>query len=213
MANELIRPFDEESAKAIQEAAKFLSKLVEAGAGVGHYLDRIFGRVPDNLVGYLGGDWLLEHRVRNAERLRAETEQIRRRRGTQETADISPSVAIPLVQAAIDEDREGLRELWAKLLANAMDPERTHLVRPTLINLLKKLDPLDARALQQMAEAPMGPPGDIADALSKRLGISRDEAFFSIEHLYELGCLDHSPSNFPFPRVSAKGRLLIQSVT
>jgi hypothetical protein len=58
------------------------------------------------------------------------------------------SIAIPLIDAALNEDREGLKQLWAKLLAVAMDSRRATLVRPSLIELLKNLDPLDARILQ-----------------------------------------------------------------
>ena len=131
----------------MQEGVKLLSKVIDAGAGVGRYLDCAFERVPHNLVGCCGGDWLAEKRTRNAERLRADTEEIRRRRGTQERVDITPSIAIPLIQAGIDEDRDGLKELSACLLAAALDPARTHLVRPSLFELLKQFDPLDARIL------------------------------------------------------------------
>jgi hypothetical protein len=40
-------------------------------------------------------------------------------------------------------DREGLKELWAKLLANALAPVKAHLVRASLIELLKQLHPMD----------------------------------------------------------------------
>jgi hypothetical protein len=53
MPNDLI---PEETAKAIQKAAKLLSKVIDAGAGIGRYLDSVFERIPHNLVGYFGGD-------------------------------------------------------------------------------------------------------------------------------------------------------------
>jgi hypothetical protein len=214
MAKDLI---PEETAKAIQEAAKLLSKVIDAGAGIGRYLDTVFDRVPHNLVGYFGGDWLAEQRMRNAERLRADTEEIRRSRGTQERVEISPSVAIPLIQAAIDEDRDGLKEMWARLLAAAMDPARTHLVRPSLIELLKQFDPLDAFVLREMTgpnfQNIIVPGSDLAQSLGGVAGVPRDETHLSLEHLYELGCLRQSPDEVPRPPVTAKGRALIRAVS
>jgi hypothetical protein len=55
--NSLI-PISDEQAKAIQEALKVLQ-------GLGSFLDKVLGDVPQNLVNYLGGDWL---RVRRAAR-------------------------------------------------------------------------------------------------------------------------------------------------
>jgi hypothetical protein len=56
MTNEVFAPA---SAKAIEEAAKFGSKAIDAGTGLAAYLDRVFGNLPDNLVGCLA-DWI-EH--------------------------------------------------------------------------------------------------------------------------------------------------------
>jgi hypothetical protein len=216
MTNELLRLTDEESAKAIQELAKFGSKAIDAGAGFGRYLDRVFGRVPDNLVGYLFGDWLEERRIRRAEQLRADTEEVRRQRGTTERIDVSPSIAIPLIQAAIDEDRDVLRDLWAKLLASATDPARAHLVRRSMIDLLKQLDPLDALVLQQLTSGRIGgmiaPGSELAQVLSGLLQTTRDEAHLSLEHLHELDCLMHSPNDTPFPALTVKARLLLRAV-
>jgi hypothetical protein len=133
--------------------------------------------------------------------------------GVEKPADVSPSVAIPLIAAAINEDRAVLKELWAKLLAAAMDPNRTEYVRPSLIALLKELDPLDARVLQLLAAAPhRSSQGDLADSLALHLKVSRDEAYFSLDHLYELGGLQSPPHVVPTPNLSAKARLLMRAV-
>jgi hypothetical protein len=189
MSDDSLIPISDEQAKAVQEVAKFFSKVVDSGGGIGRYLDRVFGRVPDNLVGYLIGDWLAEHRLRRAERLRAETEEIRRQRGTSEQAEVSLSVAIPLIQAAIDEDREGLRQIWARLLAAAMDPARTHLVRLAFIDAVKHMDPLDAAVLQAL----QGPThagkitGALRNSVVEQLGSTPDEFDVSVENLAKLG--------------------------
>ena len=124
MANELMRPIDPESAQAIQEAAKLGGKLVDAGSGAAGYVDRVLGRLPDNFVGWAVGDWLAHKRLRRWAALQAETAEILRQRGVAEPfAEVSASIAIPLIQAAVDEDGESLKEMWARLLAAALDPQ------------------------------------------------------------------------------------------
>ena len=111
-------------------------------------------------------------------------------------------------------DRDGLRQLWAGLLAAAMDPARTNLVGLSLIELLKQMEPLDALVLPQLvAGFPTASGSDLADALATKFHVTHDEAFFSLEHLHELGCLAQSPLSFPRPQVGAKGRVLIRAVS
>jgi hypothetical protein len=43
-----------------------------------------------------------------------------------------------------------LKDLWAALLAAAMDPSRTGLVRQSLIAAVKKLDPLDTAVMTRV---------------------------------------------------------------
>jgi hypothetical protein len=213
MANELIRPIDPDSAHAIEETAKAAAKAIDAAIQAGKYVGEVIGDLPHDLVGVMG-DWVKHKRARRWAELSAETEKILRSRGVKNREDVSPSVAIPLIAAALNEDRDVLKDLWAKLLAAAMDPNRANRVRPTLIELLRQMDPLDARVLQYRLSSSIFPGGgDLADAISKNLQVSRDEAFFSLEHLYELGCLEDSPNKIPVPNVAAKGRLLMFAVS
>src|ERR1700731_1186293 len=140
MANELIRPIDADSAHAIEEASKAASKAIEAGMQAGKYVGGVLGNLPHNLVGFID-DWVAHKRARRWAELQAETDKILRERGVENQEDVSPSVAIPLIAAAIDEDREILKQMWAKLLAAALDPNRTASVRPALIAALKQMDP------------------------------------------------------------------------
>ena len=54
-------------------------------------------------------------------------------RGVKELVEPSPSVIAPLLSAAVNEDRDILKSLWARLLANACDPNRQNLVRLSFI--------------------------------------------------------------------------------
>jgi hypothetical protein len=168
MTNEIFGPA---SAKAIEELAKTGSKAIDAGTGLAAYFDGVFGELPANLVGFLG-DYLEHKRMRLGADLWAETRKHLRMRGVTETVDPSPSVLLPLLRAAMDEDRAGLKELWAKLLASAMDPKRAEFVRPSLITLLQQMDPLDATVLEFLATRHYPPywPRRCGRSTRKRIG-------------------------------------------
>jgi hypothetical protein len=46
---------------------------------------------------------------------------------------------------------------------------------------------------------------DVSDQFATKLGASRDDAYFSLEHLHELGALRDGPDANPFPPLSARG--------
>jgi Abortive infection alpha len=120
--------------------------------GFGSFLERVLGDAPENLINYLGGDWL---RVRRAENL---VKFMRRAKDRREAwgveAPISPSLmaTLPRFRSAADERHEWLRDLWARLLAAAMDPSRTNLVRQRFAEAIRILDPPDTRVLAALIE-------------------------------------------------------------
>lgn len=213
MANDLIHSA---AAHAIEETAKATAKGIDAVTQGGQYVGSVLGDLPHDLVGFVG-DWVKHKRIRRWAGLQAETDKILQARGIGNREEVSPSVAIPLIEAAINEDREVLKQLWAKLLANALDPSRTHFVRVSLIELLKQFDPLDALVLRELTDPkfnnfiPAG--GDLAEALAKHLQVDRDDAHLSLERLFELRCLGAAPNDTPRPPVTSKGRALIRAVS
>lgn len=215
MSNELIRPIDAETAKAIEEAAKLGSGIVDAAVKGGGYLDRVFGKLPDNLVGVLIGDWLVHKRVRRWVALQADTEAVLQMRGVARPYDeISPSVAIPLIEAAIDEDRDGLKDLWARLLASAHDPERRSLVRPSVIAVLKSLDPLDAKLLSFLKTSHAGRvmESDVTTNIARDISASRDETGVSLAALLRLQLAEAQSTSY-YPYLTPMGRLLLAAVS
>lgn len=219
--NELLRPIDEDTAKAIEESARALGKGFDLVGGLGAYLARALGGVPENLIGLLLGDWLIHKRVRRWSELRDETARILNQRNVKKPYDdISPSIALPLIEAALDEDRDGLKELWAKLLAAAMDPKRKHFVRADLISTLKQMEPLDAIVLNAVYDAQgtqLAPNG--RDNLAQRFSVTSDEITVSFQNLERLGCFirrgDQPPESQMVrenPSLGPRGRLLMQTV-
>lgn len=173
----------DEEAKAVQEVAK----LADAFGG---FVSRILGTVPEDTVGILGGDYLRHIRIRNATRLQQRTDEILRERGIAErTIPVSPRIAFPLIEAAWDETREELQELWARLLANALDPNNRTKIRRSYIAIIRDFEPLDAVLLKKLCDTQerSGNMISIKD-WSDELGISHDEFYVSVRNLIRLGC-------------------------
>src|SRR5262249_32656011 len=156
---------------------KAAAKAIDAAVQAGKYVGEVLGDLPHDLVGIMG-DWVKNRRARRWAGLSADTQKILRERGVENREDVSPSVAIPLIAGAINEERDGLKQLWARLLANALDPTRNSRVRVSLVDLLKRLDPLDAAVLQQIVDrrsldllASQG----MAPAIAATLGADRED--------------------------------------
>src|SRR5262249_23123844 len=147
-----------------------------------------------DLVGIVG-DFVRHKRRKRAFELDQEYKKLLKDRGVNDPIDPSPSIAIPLLEAAVDEDREVLRDLCARLLANACDPARKDRVRASFIDLLKNLDPFDAEVLHILGTVPGQPSPNPRDYVIAKTRRSEDEVLVSFENLIELGCLVRPATN------------------
>jgi hypothetical protein len=190
-------PFGTEQAKAVQEGSKAVGKAIDLTDKVVGFVGRVLGGPIENAVGLVGGDWLQHARLRNADRLAARTEALLAQRQIKKPEPVSAVLAVPLLRAAQDESREEVQELWARLLANAMDPKRAHTVRQSFIDILRRLDPLDALTLQKMFRDNVGINSSglmnhnirLAD-FARVLGVGSDELVVSLDNLVELRCVE-----------------------
>jgi hypothetical protein len=183
---------EDEKIEAIKEIAKLGNTTLETAQMLCGFLARIFGTVPEDVIGILGGDWLRQVRIRNFAKLSQRTEEILRERGIFESTEaVSPRIALPILKGGQAESREELQELWARLLANAMDPERSDTVRLEFISVLKEFNPLDALVLKSIEDLPTGPEEwKHAEELPSLLGFSIDEIEVSYQNLERLGCIN-----------------------
>ena len=185
------RCMENEEAKAVQELAKLGSRALDSTDHLGNFLSRVFGTLPEDVVGVVGGDWLRHIRIRNVAKLAQRTEEILRNRGIlDQTEPMSPSVALPLLHAAQDETREQLREMWARMLANGMDPKRCDSIRQSVISAVKNFDPLDAIVLQKAVNKSSFNQDLVENRyLREVLGVTADELELSISNLTKLKCI------------------------
>jgi hypothetical protein len=106
------------------------------------------------LVGILGGDWLMVRRAENLAQIVRRAKEHLDARGTKPIEPPTLSLTLPLMIAAADESRNELKEIWASLLAAAVDPARQKSFRHLFIEIAKGLDPLDAILLKALQKKP-----------------------------------------------------------
>lgn len=207
-------PSDEQS-KAIQKLSEFGVTAVNAGSELARYLGRILGAIPDDTAGLLLGDPLHAVRTIVAAKLDKLVHKILKERNVTETNPVSPSLAIPLVRAAYDESRPELQDIWARLIAAAMDANRASRVRLSFIETVKRFDPLDALVLQALAEnfGELSPTS--RDFLASRLAQPQDEIMLSANNLALCNCVKWRANVVDNPTfyISDYGRALIRACT
>ena len=193
------------------EQAKLGQKALEVLQGVGGFLREILGTVPEDLVGYLGGDLLKVRRAENLVRIVEEARERLTARGMNTTEPPSISLLLPILVASADESRDELVAMWARLLAAAADPDRTKSFRIAFIDAVKKMDPLDAAVLQ-CANATAGGliTNDTRNEIASELRVSRDETDVSIANLHKLELVVET--NPPNAAVSPFGREFLRAV-
>jgi hypothetical protein len=119
--------------------------------------------------------------------------------------ELSPNQATELLTAAQDESREELAELWARLLANAIDPNMNN-IRHSFIDVVKNMDPVDAIVLRLIYGSNIAAirAGRTSDFVNRTTGIENiamemrrrdDEVEVSLRHLKSLLLLDDMIGN------------------
>jgi hypothetical protein len=170
--------------------AELFKEAVKALEGLGAFLKEILGTVPHDIVGLLGGDWLRVRRAENLARIIEKSKERLRARGVEPTEPASLSIVLPILVAAADESRDELQDIWAGLLAAAADPERAMFFRNQFIEVVKKMDPLDAALLQQLKKTQRDRVSDEQiKQLAGELKVSTDEIAVSLGNLTKLGLL------------------------
>ena len=138
-------------------------------------------------------------------RLRHHTEEILRERKVGDISGLSPNLAIQILELGQDESRAALIEIWARLLANALDPSRNNL-RLSFIAIVKQMDPQDVMLIRRIVHRGYRAVRDEAGVaasnettislLANELNLSEDAVIASLEHLEDLGVLANSSDGF-----------------
>ena len=209
MGDNSLIPISDEQAKLGQELAKAVRDVS------GYFID-ILGDLPRDLVGLLIGDRVKAKRIEKVARLWQRTREHLQDRGIAEPEPPSLKYAIPILQAAADEENEELQDLWSRLLAAAMDPKRRDAMRQSFIQAVKQMDPMDAlvlKAIHVNGNQTWNTSG--RDVIASKLSCPISEVLVSFEHLAELNCISFQDSSGqriqPYPKPF--GTLLMNVVT
>ena len=224
----------DEEAKAAQEIAKTSGKAVDAVRSTGAAIYEVFGDALREYGGTLADNVRL-YRYRNALRIADEVRVLHKQRGIDTPVTLPPSAVLPLLEGASLEADEGVARLWANLIANATDPGRAQRPAKVFIEILRGLEPLDAKLLSLLAEPhileryPMGSESVLnLGELAARLLASEVEVKLSLQTLARYGCvldnwqqtyddLDHGQAGFRVNnpksnfRLSDLGRQLVEA--
>ena len=145
-------PLTDSQAEAGKALAETTGKALDLTKGIGSYLAETICTITQDLLGLAGGDWLHEKRQRNLAQMQAKTARILEGVERERISEPSPSVIVPLLEAAKNEGRGELQELWAALLARALvDGGKT--ARKSFYELLATLDLPDVITLRIVSGA------------------------------------------------------------
>lgn len=176
--------------KAVEEAAKTLGKAVEVVKSASPAIADIYG--------WMVGDRVSEARKRNADAFARKTKRIIQERSLEEPQPVPEDLATPLLEQAQRESRDAMQELYAALLANAMDPAHANDVRPEFIKTLKDLQPIDILVLRKAMDLRgTQNPTFHQPRINEILPDERPSALeISINHLEALRCIRSHPQGF-----------------
>ena len=192
------------------EEAKFGTKALDVLQGFGGFLREMLGTTPEDFVGWLAGDWLKVRRATNMAEMLAKAREKIRARGVSEPQPVSLTIALPLLRAAADENRAELQEMWARLLANAMDPSRSGRVRQSFIEAVRQMEPVDALVLLKLSESPNWSPNP-RDAFAQMFKRTPDEIEVSFRNLTRIE-LARIPDGGSRCELTAVGRALMLAI-
>ena len=184
-----------ETAKAVQEVAKTTGKVVDATQAAGAYLARMLGTAPEDVVGLLGGNYLRDLRISIWSKIGQRTFEKLDERHIEKPRPLNAKLIEPLLDAASAESDETLQEMWADLLANAMDPNKDTSLRLVFIETLKSFEPLDALLFQRVGKTLLEENGIAKgtifnfESLGQYFDLRATQVELSSRHLHKLGCI------------------------
>lgn len=141
----------EESSKAVAEVAKFATSTVEKVSNATGFIAKYIDEPLNELVGKWVDNKKFD-RWENKVKIQDRVNSILKERGCETIRMIPPKLGIPLIDNALLEDDDDLRELWCKLIANSLDSTREFRLKYVYIDIIKSLTPLDALILKYIHE-------------------------------------------------------------
>src|ERR1700722_2214479 len=122
-------PLGKETAKAAQEIARVADNAIDAARDTAAFLNRVLGNPIADAIGITIADPLRVVRTLSLDWYARRVDEILARRSAKDARGMPPRLALEILDAAQDETRDEMRELWARLIANAIDGNTRSTVR------------------------------------------------------------------------------------
>jgi len=142
-----------DTVKSIADATKSVSDTTREGMQLVQRAGAFFAKVLGEDAAGILKDGLFYFRVKNALTLQDKLDRILAERRIANPKAIPLRLAIPFLEAATLEDDETLQERWARVLANAMDPDFEENIERCFGSVLEELSPLDCLVLEALERA------------------------------------------------------------
>jgi hypothetical protein len=199
----------------VKAGAELGTEAIRATERLGAFVASIIGEPAAETIGILT-DRLRFVRWRRLLRLADQCEEINRQRGLAgKTRIVPPKFALPMIEHASLEEDNDLQDLWANLIATAIDPSRPKL-EMTFIEIVKQLDSADAKFLRvlhdHVIEAPQEAPLRAQDIISG-IGIDYETYHILVDKLAMLGCLRSYDLSDPKQHTMSRGDPRLPCVT
>lgn len=142
-----------ESAKAVQEVAKTARTSIEATEKLGRFVSRITNEPLETIMGIIN-DRLQFTRWKRRLRLVDRADEILKERNIEgHIRVVPPKLALPIIENASLEENDELQDLWANLLASALDPNFEGTLRAAFIDIIKQVEVVDVHILNFIYES------------------------------------------------------------
>lgn len=141
---------DEESAKAVQEVAKTTGKVVDIVHDTGGFLAPHVDGILAQVAGIFTDQLKYLRGVRLVRLGQIFQQELLAHGGVAAVRKLPLNSAIDALEQGAMEQDDDLQDIWARLLANAVDATSEVQPRRAYISIIKDLSPLDALILEQI---------------------------------------------------------------
>jgi hypothetical protein len=189
------------------EETKAVGQIAQMVSDVTQFVDRVIGKPLEQMGLYLG-DTIEFYRYRHLLKLRDKVDAIHQQRKLRgKIRQIELRHAIPLLDYASREDDELLQDMWARLIADATDPDKLFDLKKILIEVLGSFEPLDAKILMRIGGKRFRQVTPSLRGIVKDLGVPEPDARLSLQNLVRLRCITYKSSHdFLFPMDDLRDR-------
>lgn len=137
----------QEVAKAVAATAQFGTQGIKTTEKILGFAAKVFKEPAEQTAGIINDRLKLfrwQRQIRYVDRVN----QILAERGIKDTVAVPPKFALPILEGASLEDEDELQDLWARLIATALDPRAEVSMRMAFIEIIKSLNATDIKILK-----------------------------------------------------------------